>query len=146
MIVEDNVDEPMMSIEESSNVDADEPLGAAAALPEASTTSLGFKDISKAKGISKSTVRREINFDNYQEALDTLNPQRHAVRSIMSTNHVMHLQETLKASIVVNDSKRFWLNKYQSVAFGNNDATTSSLSLPPPWTSPPVLDNDDSVE
>ena len=140
---EDNVDEPMLSIEESSNSGVDELLGAAAALPEASRTKLqSFKDISKAKGISKSTVRREINFDNYQKALDTLDPQRHAVRSIKSTNHVMHLQETLKASIVVNDSKRFWLNKYQSVAFGN-EAATSSLSLPPPWTSPPI---DDSAE
>ena len=138
-IVEDNVDEPMLSIEESGD-GVDELLGATAAVaatpPEVSTP-LVYQDISKAKGISKSTIRREINFDNYQQALDTLDPQRHAVRSIKSVDHTMYLEETLKSSIVVNDSKRWWSSKYQSLAFGNplaisNGSSSTPALLPPP--------------
>ena len=150
-IVEDNVDEPMLSIEESGD-GVDELLGATAAVaatpPEVSTTPLVYQDISKAKGISKSTIRREINFDNYQQALDTLDPQRHAVRSIKSVDHTMYLEETLKSSIVVNDSKRWWSSKYQSLAFGNplaisNGSSSTPALLPPP---PPPTSTSDPAE
>ena len=104
-------------------------------MPEVSTTvSLTpprHKDTSKAKGISKSTIGNEITFDNYQTALDTLRPQRHTVRRIKSDKHALYLEQTHKSSIVVSDSKRFWLNKYQSLAFGNKlarNATSASGS------------------
>ena len=125
-IVEDNDDDTRMSIEETGDlplvvVDDDNLLGAAASLPEVSTTTppLAYKDTCKAKGISRSTIAREIDFDNYQRSINTLQPQRHNVRSIRSDEHTMYLQETSKSSLVVSDSKRFWLNRYQSLSFGN---------------------------
>ena len=138
MIVEDaveNDDTTAMSIEETAAGDVDELLGTGAvSMPEVSTTASltpCYKDISKSKGISKSTIANEINFDNYQSALDTLHPQRHTVRRIKSDKHALYLEQTHKSSIVVSDSKRFWLNKYQSLAFGNKlarNATSASGS------------------
>ena len=136
---DDGVEEIAMSIEETGAVD--DPLGATSSsemTPLASEmTPLAFKDISKAKGISKSTVAREINFDNYQRALDNLQPQRHTVRRIKSDQHALYLEETHKSSIHVADSKRFWISKYQSLAFGNtltrglmaSSASTSTSSI-----------------
>ena len=124
VIVEDD-DDTRMSIEETGDVPIvvdDDLLGATASLPEASTTMmppLAYKDTCKAKGISRSTIAREIDFDNYKRSIDTLQPQRHNVRSIRSEDHTMYLQETSKSSLVVSDSKRFWLNRYQSLSFGN---------------------------
>ena len=136
MIVEDvvddgdgNIEETPMSIEETGDVVVDDNLLGAASSSLEMAPPLAFKDISKAKGISKSTIAREINFTNYQQALDTLQPQRHTVRRIKSERHTLYLEETLKSSISVADSKRFWSSKYQSFAFGNILTRPSASSI-----------------
>ena len=74
----------------------------------------------KCKGVSKVSVKKQLNFDDFKRALDgvTKSCQVNALRSYKCTNHL--IVETKKALSPMDD-KRYLLNATESLAYGHKD-------------------------
>lgn len=65
--------------------------------------------VKKAKGISKSVVKKELTYQNYVNCLLDSTLERHSMNSIRSENHNLYLKTINKISLSSFDDKRWWL-------------------------------------
>jgi hypothetical protein len=73
----------------------------------------------KAKGITKTAVKNQISFNDYQRVMNE-NVQTYAtMRGIKSTRHVLFTEETVKKALNGLDTKRFAVNNTETLAFGH---------------------------
>ena len=71
-----------------------------------------------AKGIKK-YITKNMSFNDYKTVLDTTLPMRHEQNLIRSRHHSLYIERLKKSSLSLFDNKRFWIDKYRSLAFGN---------------------------
>jgi len=73
----------------------------------------------KAKGITKTAVKNQINLADYQRVMNE-NVQTYAtMKGIKSTGHVLFTVETVKKALNGLDTKRFAVNNTETLAFSH---------------------------
>lgn len=77
--------------------------------------------VKKAKGISKSVVKKELTYQNYVNCLMDSKLNRHSMNSIRSENHNLYLKNINKISLSPFDDKRWWLepNGIEGYSYGH---------------------------
>ncbi|KAK3707293.1 hypothetical protein QZH41_004239 [Actinostola sp. cb2023] len=81
------------------------------------------KNIRKAKGVRKATVKNHIHHEQYKEALFEKRTFRHGMDVLRSERHRIYGQHLNKVSLSPFDSKR-WIaeNGVDTLAYGHKDA------------------------
>ena len=69
-----------------------------------------ISDIKKSKGIAKSTVKRDIKLEDYEQTLAEKKDMRHNMKTIRSLNHEIKLLSINKKSLSAFDDKRYILD------------------------------------
>ena len=68
------------------------------------------EEIKRIKGISRTTVKKNVNFEDYENTLDNKTIQRHKMKTIRSINHDVQLLTINKVSLSPFDDKRYILD------------------------------------
>ena len=86
----------------------------------------GGKNIKKAKGVNKTTVKKHIRHEQYREALFAKKTFRHGMDVLRSEGHHIYGQHLNKVSLSPFDSKR-WIaeNGVDTMAYGHIDTLPS---------------------
>ena len=91
--------------------------------------------IQKAKGVKRTTIKRELRHDKYRECLETKQITRHDMYGLRAYNHEIYLERINKIGLNPFDNKRWiLLNGIQSLPYGHwkitlfNNLVKSELS------------------
>ena len=78
-------------------------------------------DVKKAKGVSKPTVSKVLQHQDYVDCLFKQHYDRHSMEGTGSEKHHLILKRINKISLSSNDDKRYWLNAdgIDSYAYGH---------------------------
>ena len=77
------------------------------------------KEYKKCKGTAKNTVKRKINYDDYNQVLETNEVIHRSFNSIRSKNHKIYSINTTKVSLSSYENKRYWTTSVDSLAYGH---------------------------
>ena len=80
------------------------------------------KNIKKAKGVSRTVVKKDLRHDLYRRCLEERIEMKHRQVAIRSHNHEMVVYEQIKTSLSPLDTKK-WIAKYgiTTRAFGHHN-------------------------
>ena len=73
----------------------------------------------KCKGTKKAVVKKQITFEDYEHCLLTGKSKSNKQLGFRSFDHKISTVETTKQSFNSFDSKRYWLDNFNSMPFGH---------------------------
>ena len=73
----------------------------------------------KAKGVPKNTVKKELDMNDYSEALHNRKSKNVNFNAIRSKNHQIYSINQSKVGLTSYDNKRHWYNDTESVPYGH---------------------------
>jgi hypothetical protein len=83
----------------------------------------GGSEMKKAKGIARTTVKKDLSEDNYRRAIfgETAEDRRQVVSQVAlrSNNHRIHLIEQRRAGLSAYDDKRYLTSSLSSLPYGH---------------------------
>ena len=80
----------------------------------------GDHEIKKAKGITKTVVKKHIQFESYKSTLFENKAMKSKIHCLRSHDHQVYLEGILKTSLSCFDDKRYLLeNGVDSLAYGH---------------------------
>ena len=77
------------------------------------------EEYKKCKGTAKNTVKRKIEYDDYNQVLETNEVIHRSFNSIRSKNHKIFSINTTKVSLNSYENKRYWTTSVHSLAYGH---------------------------
>lgn len=72
----------------------------------------------KAKGVPKNSVKKDLNMNDYYNALHNKISKDVNFNAIRSKNHQLYSLNQTKVGLSSYDNKRYWLNNVESVPYG----------------------------
>ena len=77
------------------------------------------KECKKCKGTAKNTVKRKIQYDEYNQVLETKKVIHRSFNSIRSKKHKIYSTNTTEVSLNSYKNKRYWTTSVDSLAHGH---------------------------
>ncbi len=91
-----------------------------------SMLTVGGSSKTRAKGVQRSVVKKEITFNDYKHAYLQNTELYHVQRRFQSSNHIIHTIEFVKRSLSFFEDKRTWISSNTSLPYGNHKLSHTS--------------------